>query len=94
LSEGGTRLYSDSEIDLLIDEISEIALEAIEQAAAEAARAAALAAVEREAGALREAERWRLEAETARKNGIRNMILSGLVCLIGGFVAGIAINSN
>ena len=91
-SENETRFYSDLEIELLIDEISEAALEAIEQAEAEAARAAALAAVEREAGALREAERWRLEAETARKNGIRNMIITGLACLLGGFVAGIAIN--
>ena len=62
-SEELTRHYTDLEIDLLIDEISEIAIEAIEQAAAEAARAAALAAVEREAAAFREAERWRLEAE-------------------------------
>ena len=60
LSESGTRYYSDLEatlvaVDLLIDELTVIALEAIEQAAGEAARAAFLASLEREAAALREA---------------------------------------
>ena len=71
------KLYSDYEIDLLIDEITEAALEAIEKAAGEAAKAATLAAVEREAEHLQanalayreaaymqaEAQRWRLQAE-------------------------------
>jgi hypothetical protein len=43
------KLWSDLEVETLIDEISE----------------AALAAVEREAAALREAQQWRIEAETA-----------------------------
>ena len=70
LSESVTRLYTDSEIDLLIDDLTVAALEAVEQAAGEAARAAFLASVEREAAVLREAarqqaeaQRWRLEAE-------------------------------
>ena len=94
-----TRYYTDSEIELLIEEISEIALEAIEQAAAEAARAAALAALEREAAMIREAEHWRREAEKyqsqfrqTQRNGWRNMVISGLSCLIGGFVFGYAIS--
>ena len=72
------RFYSSSEIDLLINDLSAVAIESIEKAAAEAAKAATLAAVEREAEllhartiALREAAnqqaetlRWRTEAET------------------------------
>ena len=101
-SESGTRLYSDSEVeclaelDWLIDEISEAALEAIEQASAEAARAAALAALEREALllqakalALREAQRWQLEAEAARRNGRKNAVIAGLVCFLGGLAVGV-----
>ena len=85
-------------MDSLIDSISEIAIEAIEQAAAEAARAAVLTALEREAALLREAERWRREADQSQltlrqtqRNGWRNMLISGLSCLVGGFVLGFAI---
>jgi len=92
------RFYTDSEIDLLIDEISEIAKEAIEQAAAEAARAAALASVEREAAhlqaktaALREAQRWRMEYETTKSTWKRNALIAGLISFAGGFVAGLVI---
>jgi hypothetical protein len=99
LNESGTRLYSDLEIDLLIDEISEAALEAIEQAAGEAARAAVLAMLEREASILREmsyqqaeALRWRSEAENSKRKGIRNAVITGLVCLTSGLIAGMAIN--
>ena len=95
LNEEGTRFYSDLEVDLLIDSISEIAIEAIEQAAAEAARAAFLAALEREAALLMEAERLRREAEQyqltlrqTQRNGWRNMLIAGLSCLVGGFVLG------
>jgi DNA-binding transcriptional MerR regulator len=101
-SESGTRLYSDSEVeclaelDRLIDEISGAALEAIERASAEAARAAALAALEREALllqakalALREAQRWQLEAEAARRNGRKNAVIAGLVCCLGGLAVGV-----
>jgi hypothetical protein len=65
--------YSDSEVDLLIDDISQAAYEAIEQAASEAARAAALAALEREAlllqaraAALKEAARMEAEVQRLR----------------------------
>ena len=90
------KLWSDLEVETLIDEISEAALEAIDQAAAEAARAAALAAVEREALllqaealALREVQQWRIEAETARRNGRKNAFIAGLVCFLGGLVIGV-----
>jgi len=94
LNENGTRYYSDLEeilisVDLLIDELTEAALEAIELAAGEAARAAFMASLEREAAALREAQRWRLEAETVRQAGIKNSFLVGAVCFIGGLVVGV-----
>jgi malate/lactate dehydrogenase len=95
LNEEETRLYTDLEIDSLIDDISEIAIEAIEQAAAEAARAAALAAIEREAAALREAERWRREVllsmqeiETVSKTGRKNILLAALIGTFGGLLVG------
>ena len=76
-------------MDLLIDELTIVALEAIEQAAGEAARAAFLASLEREAEALREAQQWRLEAEAIRKAGIKNKFLVGTICFIGGLVVGV-----
>ena len=89
------RRYSDLEIDLLIEDLTVAAEEAIERAAAEAAKAAALAAIEREALAMREAarrqaeaERWRMEAETAKRAGVKNAILSGVICLLGGLAIG------
>jgi hypothetical protein len=88
--------YSDSEIDLLIDDISAIAIEAIEQAAAEAAKAAAMAAIEREAAALqekaaamREIERWRNQAAVNKKEGRKLALFVGLLGLIGGTALGI-----
>jgi predicted amidohydrolase YtcJ len=96
LNESGTRLYSDLEINELIDEVSQAALEAIEQAAGEAAKAAVLASIEREAAALREAQRWRLEAEirqgtikAIKKAGTKNAVITGLVCFLGGLAVGI-----
>ena len=96
MNENETRRYSDLEIDLLIDDISEIAIEAIEQAAGEAAKAAALAMLEREAAALREAARWRLEAEalaheiTATKRaGRKNTVLGVVIGILGGLAVGV-----
>jgi hypothetical protein len=103
LSENETRLYTDLEIDLLIDEISEAALAAIEQAAGEAAKAAVLSMVEREAAALREvshrqaeALRWRLEAEAlsqgisqARQAQRKNVLLAVLISTLGGLALGV-----
>jgi len=95
LSESGMNYYSDLEVDLLIDELTAIALEAIEKAAAEAARAAFLQSLERESEAMREAARrqaeilqMRNEAEVLRKAGIRNNILIGVLCFIGGLAVG------
>ena len=97
------KLYTDSEVDLLIEVISEAAYEAIEQAAAESAKAAVLALLEREALAYREAsrqqaevQRWRMEADIrlqaikeTKKAGIKNAIIAGAVCLVGGFFFGV-----
>jgi len=83
------RYYSDLEIELLIDELSEAALEAIEQAAGEAARAAVLSMLEREAAALRQAQQLRIEAEQMRKAGIKNVVITGLVCFVGGLFIGV-----
>ena len=86
------KFYSDLEVEILIDDISEAAHEAIEKAAAEAARAAALAALEREAAALYEAQKWQKTAQEAKKTGVRNAVITGAVCFLGGLVVGLAIN--
>ena len=102
LNEGGTRLYSDleidylAELDTLIDEISEAALEAIEQAAGEAARAAVLSMLERELIALGEANRWRMEAEAnlqaialTKQAGRKNIVLGVVIGILGGLALGV-----
>jgi len=103
LTGSGTRLYSEYEIDLLIDALTEAAHEEIQKAAAEAAKEAVLSVIEREAAAMGEATlqqaealRWRLEAEKqmkavkeAKKVGIKNAVIAGAVCLFGGLVIGI-----
>ncbi len=73
-TENLTRYYSDSEIETLIEEITEAAHEAIEQAASEAAKAAMLESLERETAALREVQRLRLEKENAKKAGFRPLL--------------------
>ena len=95
-SESETKLYSVSEIETLIEEVSQAAFDAIEQAAGEAAKAATLASFEREAAALREAARWRIEAgirqetiKATKKAGIKNAVIVGLVCFLGGLAVGI-----
>ena len=82
-------------MDILIGEISDAAYVAIEQAASEAARAAFLSSIEREAAALREAQRWKQEADLrfvaiseAKKTGRRNTILAAAIGVAGGFVVG------
>ena len=96
MNEGGTRFWSDLEVELLIDEISEAALDAIEQAAGEAARAAVLLMLEREALALREANRWRMETEAlsqeitaVKRSGRKNTIIGVLAGIFGGLVLGV-----
>jgi len=88
--------YSDYEIDILIDDLTEAAIEAIERAAVEAARAAVLASVEREAtllqekaAAIREASRWRNEAETAKKDMKKSCVMTMVIGLLGGIAIGI-----
>ena len=102
-TENETRLYSDSEVITLIDEISTAAYEAIERAAAESAKAATLAGLEREAAIMREvtliqadAQFWRLQAEmnllaitAAKKTGVKNAVIAGAVCLFGGLIFGV-----
>jgi hypothetical protein len=90
------RLFSESEVDLLIDDLTGAAVEAIEQAAAEAAKAAAVAGSEREgvlvqerAAALREAKYWKTESRAAKGRGVKNMVITGVVCLLGGLAIGI-----
>jgi hypothetical protein len=96
LSESEMRYYSSSEIDLLIEDLTTVAVEAIEQAAAEAAKAATLAAVEREAAALYEASYWRNEAAVnygaiveAQRAGRKNTVLAALFGILGGLALGI-----
>ena len=83
-------------MELLIDEISQVAYEAMEQAASEAARAAILASLERETLAIREAQRWRLQAELrqqalaeAKKTGRKNTLIAVMVSLLGGLAVGV-----
>lgn len=87
-TENLTGYYSDSEIETLIEEITEAAHEAIEKAASEAAKAAMLESLERETAALREVQRLRMEKENAKKAGFRNTIIAGVICLFSGFATG------
>jgi hypothetical protein len=83
---------------LLIDDLTMAANEAIERAAGEAAKAAALASAERETAAMWEAARhqadaakWRLEAEAAKKAGMKNTIIAALIGTLGGLALGVVI---
>jgi len=76
--------------------LTEAAIEAIERAAVEAAKATALASIEREsvllqekAAAMREAQRWRNEAETAKKDMKKIGFYTMVIGLIGGMAFGI-----
>jgi hypothetical protein len=86
--ESGTRQYSEYEVDTLIEDLSEAAKEAIEQAAAEAARAAALAALEREAAAMREAQRLQAENSRLKQSRIKTAVVTGVICFFGGLAIG------
>ena len=90
------RYYSDLEIELLIDEITLAAYEAIELAAGEAAKAAILSMLEKEAAALREVQRWRVEAQnnfealqTEKSNGKKNALIAVLIGVISGLFIGV-----
>jgi hypothetical protein len=86
--ESGTRQYSELEVDTLIEDLSEAAKEAIEQAAAEAARAAALAALEREAAAIREAQRLQGENSRLKQSRVKTAVVTGVICFFGGLAIG------
>jgi hypothetical protein len=87
-TESGMRLYSEFEVDTLIEDLTEAAEEAIEKAAAEAAKAAALASIEREAVALREAQQWQRQYQDARSRGVKNAVITGVICFFSGLVIG------
>ena len=72
----------------MIEELTVIALEAIEQAASEAAKAAILSMLEREVATLREAERWRREAEALRQAKRKTALITGIISFISGLAAG------
>jgi hypothetical protein len=82
------RLYSELEVEALIEELSGAAEEAMERAAAEGARAAALASLEREAAAVREAARLQGENSRLKQSRVKAAIVTGIACFLGGFVTG------
>ncbi|GHV49107.1 hypothetical protein AGMMS49546_39840 [Spirochaetia bacterium] len=88
-SDSGTKFYSEGEVRELVDELSEAAEGAIERAAAEAAKAAALAGIEREAAALREAQRWERDFRDAKSRGAKNAVITGVICFFSGLVIGV-----
>jgi hypothetical protein len=87
-AESEMRQYSESEVDTLIEDLTGAAREAIEQAAAEAARAAALASLEREAAAVREAQRLQGENSRLKQSRVKTAVVTGAVCLFGGLALG------
>jgi hypothetical protein len=87
-TESGTRLYSEYEIDTLIEDLTGAAEEAIEKAAAEAAKAAALASIEREAAAMAAAQKWYTKYMDAKAAGIKNAVLGGIIGFVVGTAAG------
>jgi hypothetical protein len=85
------RQYSEYEINTLIEDLTAAAHEAIEQAAAEAAKAATLAALEREAAAIREAQRLQEENDRIKQSRVKTAIITGSICFLGGFTVGAVI---
>jgi Zn-dependent oligopeptidase len=83
-SKNAEHFYTELEVDTLIEDLTEAAEEAIERAAAEAAKAAALAGIEREARALAEAQRWEREYRETRSRGIKNTVITGVICFFAG----------
>jgi hypothetical protein len=82
--ESGTKRYSELEVDTPIEDLTGAAHEAIEQAAAEAARAAALASLEREAAAMREAQRLQGENSRLKQSRVKTAIITGVICFFRG----------
>jgi hypothetical protein len=88
----GTKFYNDSEVQEIVDELSEAAELAIEQAAA--AKAAAIASIQREAEALAEAQRWHTEYGDVKKARVRTAVIAGVVCFLGGCAVGAFLGSR
>ncbi|GHT52214.1 hypothetical protein FACS1894106_0450 [Spirochaetia bacterium] len=86
--ESGTRQFSESEVDTLIEDLTQAAEEAIEKAAAEAAKAAALASLDAQAKAWAEAQHWQGEYTEAKRRGFKNAVIAGVICFFGGLVIG------
>jgi hypothetical protein len=84
--ESGTKQYSEYEMDTLIEDLTGAAHEAIKQA--EAAKAAALVALEREAAAMREAQRLQEENSRLKQSRVKTAIVTGVICFFGGLAAG------
>lgn len=96
-SKNAEHFYTQDDIDFLVDTLSEAAYEAIELAAEEAARAAYLENLEREAQAVREAQRLIIENDlqkqvlsTAKRTGIKNAVITGIICFLSGFLLGMS----
>jgi hypothetical protein len=87
-SKNAEHFYTESEVDTLIEDLTGAAHEAIEQAAAEAARAAALASLEREAAAIREAQRLQGENSRLKQSRVKTAIITGVICFFGGLAVG------
>jgi hypothetical protein len=75
-------------VKTLLDELAETAREEIERAAGEAAKAAALASLDIQAAAVAEARKWRGLYRESQKDGMKNMVIAGLVCFALGTVGG------
>jgi hypothetical protein len=82
------RLYSELEVDTLIEDLTGAAHEAIEQAAAEAARAVALASLERELAAVSEAQRLQSENSRLKQSRVKTAVVTGVICFFGGLAVG------
>ena len=99
LSENETKRYSDLEVDLLIEDLTEVALDAIKQVAGHAAKAAVLSMADREAALLeaqeslqKDVEKWKEKAVLAKRDRYKNMVITGLACFLGGlFIGGVVL---
>jgi hypothetical protein len=80
-------------VETLTRELAETAKEEIERAAGEAAKAAALAALDAQAQAIAEARKWQGLYRESQKDGIKNALIAGALCLIGGFALGAGIKN-
>jgi hypothetical protein len=87
-SKNAEHFYSEYEVDVLIEDLTMAAVEAIEQAAGEAAKAAALASLEREAAAVREAQRLQRENRQLQQSRVKTAMVAGVACFFGGLAIG------